>query len=54
MVRVRDGYMQALSKPMNLDYQAYQPVAYYLNGEYKGLMGLRERTNKDYVEANYG
>ena len=54
MVRVRDGYMQALSKPMNLDYQAYQPVAYYLNGKYKGLMGLRERTNKDYVEANYG
>lgn len=53
-VRIRDGYMQSLSKVMNIDYQAFQPVAYYLNGKYKGLMGLRERTNKDYVEANYG
>lgn len=53
-VRCRDGYMQSLGKVMNLDYQAYQPVAYFINGEYIGLMGLRERTNGDYVEANYG
>ena len=54
VVRVRDGFMQSLTKEMNIDYQAYQPVAYYLNGKYMGLMGLRERTNEDYVEANYG
>ena len=53
-VRCRDGYMQSLAKVMNIDYQAYQPVAYYINGEYKGLMGLRERTSDDYVETNYG
>lgn len=54
VIRVRDGFMQSLTKEMNIDYQAYQPVAYYLNGKYMGLMGLRERTNEDYVEANYG
>lgn len=54
VVRVRDGFMQSLVKDMNIDYQAYQPVAYYLNGKYMGLMGLRERTNEDYVESNYG
>lgn len=52
--RWRDGFMQSLSKGMNIDYQAYQPVAYFLNGEYKGLMGLRERTDEDYVYSNYG
>ena len=54
-MRFRDGFIQSLSKGMgNLDYQAYQPVSYYLNGSYKGLMGLRERTNGSYIEANYG
>ncbi len=53
-IRCRDGFMQAIAKPMNIDLQAYQPVAFYLNGEYLGLMGLRERTNKAYVESNYG
>lgn len=53
-VRWRDGFMQSIAKPMNIDYQAYQPVAYYINGKYAGLMGLRERTNKAYVESNYG
>lgn len=53
--RWRDGFIQCLAKSMgNIDYQAYQPVSYYLNGKYKGLMGLRERTNGSYIEANYG
>lgn len=53
-LRFRDGFMQSIAKPMNIDYQAYQPVAYFINGKYAGLMGLRERTNKAYVESNYG
>lgn len=53
-IRFRDGFMQSIAKPMNIDYQAYQPVAYYINGSYAGLMGLRERTNKAYIESNYG
>ena len=38
----------------NLDYQAYSGVIVYINGEYKGIFGLRERANEDYVEDNYG
>lgn len=53
-IRCRDGFMQSIAKNMGIDYQAYQPVAFYLNGEYRGLMGLRERTNKAFVESNYG
>ncbi|MCQ2188530.1 MAG: CotH kinase family protein [Paludibacteraceae bacterium] len=52
--RWRDGYMQTLARGLNIDYQAYQPVGYFLNGEYKGLMGLRERTDEDYIYSNYG
>lgn len=50
----RDGFMQSLCKGMGIDYQAYQPVAYYINGVYQRLMGLRERTNADFVFHNYG
>lgn len=53
-VKFRDPLMQAYCTNMNIDYQAYQPVAYYINGKYTGLMGLMERTNSSYVKANYG
>ena len=46
--------MQTFAEGMNIDYQAGQPVAYYINGEYQGLMSLNERTNADYITANYG
>ncbi len=53
-LKFRDGLMQTFAIGMNIDYQAYQPVAYYLNGKYMGLMNLNERTNADYVTSNYG
>ena len=53
-VRFRDGLMQTFAIGMNIDYQAFQPVAYYINGVYQGFMDLNERTNADYIEANYG
>lgn len=53
-VKFRDALMQAYCTNMNIDYQAYQPVAYYLNGQYQGLMALMERTNASYVKANHG
>jgi len=52
---IRDGFMQTLTQGMmNIDYQAYQPVAFYINGEYWGLISMMERTNKDFVYSNYG
>jgi hypothetical protein len=49
----RDGLLQELCiNQFNADYQAYQPVAVYLNGEYWGLMNLREKVDKNYFKAN--
>lgn len=53
-IRIRDGIMQAILDGSGIDRQAYRPVAFYINGKYGGLFGLRERTNKDYVYSNYG
>lgn len=54
-MRMRDGLMQTLfgRSVENLDYQAYQPALYYLNGQFMGTINLRERTNEDFVAANY-
>ncbi|MDR2859111.1 MAG: CotH kinase family protein, partial [Mediterranea sp.] len=50
----RDAAIQHfMGNKTNLDYQAYQPAIIYLNGEYYGIENLRERTNEDYVFANY-
>lgn len=53
-VPFRDGLNQAFAVNLNVDYQAYQPVAFYLNGKYKHMMALNERTNVDYLVSNYG
>lgn len=37
---------------MDLDIQAYQPAIVYLNGEYWGIMNIRERLNEHYVANN--
>ena len=39
---------------LNLDMQSYQPVAHFINGQYKGVIDMREPNNKHYVFANYG
>ena len=38
---------------VDVDYQAYQPAIFYLNGEYWGIQNLRERSTEDFVLANY-
>ena len=52
---LRDGFMQNLIKDRtDIDYQAYQPTVVFLNGEYRGILNLREKMNEHYVESNYG
>lgn len=51
---IRDALLQEIARSMGLDCQEYQPIAYYINGSYKGLMGLRTRSNKDLVYAKFG
>lgn len=52
--RWRDMFMQGLANGMNIDKQEAQPVSFYLNGEFYGMMILTERTDEDYVYHNYG
>ncbi len=39
---------------INLDLQSYVPIIEYVNGEFRGVLNMREPNNKKYVEANYG
>lgn len=37
-----------------VDWQGAQPAIVFINGNYHGLMNLRERSNEDNIAANYG
>lgn len=51
----RDGYLQMLAASnMDIDHQAYEPAVVFVNGEYYAMMGIRERTNKDFIYSNFG
>jgi len=54
--RVRDAFIQQIvaTSGLNIDYQAYQPIAHYVNGTWKGVINMREPNNKHFVQANYG
>jgi len=50
----RDGFLQILVKDLDLDTQAYQPAITFLNGEYWGILNIRERLTEDYLGPHYG
>lgn len=50
----RDGLVSEIAKGMNIDRLAYQPSVVYLNGEYWGILNLREKPTQHYLEENYG
>jgi hypothetical protein len=52
--RMRDAFMERLTKETNCDYGAYTPVIVFLNGDYFGEYELREVLNNDWVESNFG
>lgn len=54
--RFRDPALQVIAQStgINLDMQSYQPIHEFINGEYMGVLNMREANNKDYVYANYG
>ena len=54
--RFRDPSLQYILQTagINIDCQSYQPVHEFINGEYIGVMNMREPNNKHYVYANYG
>ncbi len=54
--RVKDVILQqiAATSGLDIDYQAYQPVAHFVNGVWKGAINVREPNNKHFVYSNYG
>lgn len=54
--RINDAFIQRIfgRNVSNLDFQSYEPAILYINGVYMGVYGLRERSNEDMVESNYG
>ena len=49
----RDAMITHLVAKNNVDIQAYQPVVVYLNGEFWGILNIREKLNEYYVESHY-
>ncbi len=39
---------------LDVEYQPYQPTIHYINGQYYGIINLRERNNQQYVYSNFG
>ena len=54
--RFTDPALQTIasSTGINLDCQEYLPVHEFINGQYIGVLNMREPNNKHFVYANYG
>ena len=51
---MRDAIIQrTMAGHVDLDWQAWRPVIVYINGEYKGMLNIRERSNEDNIYTNY-
>lgn len=49
----RDILTQSLMVGTSLDLQAYQPAVLYLNGEFYGILNIRERLDERYLASHY-
>lgn len=50
----RDALIQRnMGRNADLDWQPYQPAILMINGEYKGMLNIRTRTNEDYIYTMY-
>lgn len=54
--RFKDPALQSIvsTSGIDIDYQAYQPTVHFINGQYIGVINMREPNNKDHAYANHG
>ena len=51
---MRDAIIQrTMAQHVDLDWQAWRPAIIYINGQYKGMLNIRERSNEDNIYTNY-
>lgn len=49
----RDGFIQTLVRDLDIDTQAFRSSVIFLNGQYWGILNIRERLTEDYLAAHY-
>ncbi len=54
LAHFRDGVIQRMAWNLDIDLMAFRPAVTFLNGEYWGILNLRERQNEDYLAAHHG
>ena len=52
--KITDGVMSRVLDNTNIDHQAFRPTIIFLNGEYWGLLFIREKMNEDFLETHHG
>lgn len=51
---MRDAIIQrTMASHCDLDWQAWRPAIIYINGVYRGMLNIRERSNDDNIFTNY-
>ena len=51
---MRDAIIQrTMASHVDLDWQAWRPAIVYINGKYRGMLNIRERSNEDNIYTNY-
>lgn len=54
MTMIRDAMMQSLIYDYtDVDIMAYRPAVLFLNGQYWGILNIREKMNEDYLENHH-
>lgn len=51
---MRDGFCQQMAGGLGLDTSAWRPVSVFLDGEYWGILEMREEEDPVYFAAHYG
>jgi len=51
---LRDAFCNKIVANKNIDQQAYRPAVAYLNGEYWGILNIREKVNEEFISSNHG
>ena len=50
----RDGLMTSLTVGLNFEQMTYRPATVFLNGQYWGILNLREKIDENFVASNNG
>jgi hypothetical protein len=50
----RDGLMTSLTVGLNFEQMAYRPSAIFLNGQYWGMLNIREKIDENFLASNRG